>query len=47
LLTIRARDGEEYTAWLRLPENILAPAFSSIVEKFGSSLQVIGGIDIS
>jgi hypothetical protein len=30
LMTIRAKDGEEYSAWLRLPENILAPAFSSM-----------------
>ena len=40
---IRARNGEEYTASLRLPENLLAPVLASIVEKFGSSLQAIGG----
>ena len=45
-LTIRARNGSECTATLTLPENLLAPAFASIVEKFGSSLQVIGEIDI-
>jgi len=43
---IRTELGEEYTVSLRFPKPLLAPALTSIVEKLGSSLQVIGAINV-
>ena len=45
-LTIRTKLGEERTVSVRVPKPLLAPARTSIVEKRGSSLQVIGAINI-
>jgi hypothetical protein len=45
-LTIRTKLGEERTISLRVPANLLAPTLTAIVERLGSSLQVIGAINI-
>ena len=46
-VTVRTESGAKHTAVLRLPENLLDKVLASIDQKIGSSLHVIGDIDIS
>lgn len=46
-ITVRTVAGAEHRAVLRLPEHLLDKALPAIAKRIGSSLQVIGEIDIS